>query len=132
MEASGAFRIPDFLARLAQNVGLGAPVVTVGASLIWSVVDSESHIQKTLLKLIRNPIFLFRNCLTGGFGSHQSFWSYLETSPVIWSHLESSGATQSYLDLSGSSGPIWNHLKPSGVICSALELSGAILISGTI
>ena len=71
-------------------------------------------------------------CLSSGFGSHQSFWSHLETSPVIWSHLESSGATQSYLDLSEGSGAIWNHLKPSRLICSALELSGAISISGTI
>ena len=133
LEASGAFWIPDFLARLAPNAGLAAPVVTVGAWLIWSVVESESHIQKTLLKLIRNPIFSVYEL------SHRRFWEpseLLEPSGDVSSHLEPSGvisgATQSYLDLSGGSGAIWNHLKPSGVICSALELSGAISISGTI
>ena len=120
------YRFLIFDARFIPNAGLAAPVVTVGALLIWSVVESESHIQKTLLKLIRSLIFVFMNCLTGGFCGHQSFWSHPETSGVIRSHLESSGATWSCLDLSGASGAFWNYLELSGVIWSHLELSRAI------
>ena len=128
------YRIPDFLARLAPNAGLGAPVVTVGALLIiWSVAESESHIQKTLLKLIRNPIFSVYAL------SHRRFWGAIRASGAIWglwSHLESSGVICSYLELSGpiwrlwshleSSGAVWSHLQSSGAIWSYLDISGGI------
>ena len=121
------YRFLIFDARFIPNAGLAAPVVTVGALLIWSVVESESHIQKTLLKLIRSPIFfLYELSHRRLFCGHQSFWSHLEMSGVIWSHLESSGAIWSYLDLSGASGAFWNYLELSGVIWSNLELSRAI------
>jgi len=62
------YRISDLLARLAQNAGLAAPIMTFWALLIWLVVESESHIQRTLLKLIRNPIcFLYEL-------SHRRLW----------------------------------------------------------
>ena len=37
----------DLLARIAQYARLSAPGVTFGPLLILSVVESESHIQKT-------------------------------------------------------------------------------------
>ena len=88
--------------------------------MIWSVVESESHIQKTLLKLIRNPIFSLYEL------SHRRLlWpsELLEPSGDAWSHLEPSGAISSYLDISGG---IWRHLEPSGIIWRHLELSGGI------
>ena len=145
------YRFLIFDARFIPNAGLVAPVVTVGALLIWSVVESESHIQKTLLKLIRSPIFVplwivspaafaairasgaIRRRLesSGAIWSHLELpgavWTYpepLEPSGTIWSCLESSGATWSYLELSGH---IWRHLEPfgaKGVIWNHLKTFG--------
>ena len=119
------------------NAGLAAPVVTVGALLIWSVVESESHIQKTLLKLMRGPIFFLYEL------SHRRLvrplellepsgdvWSHQEPSGVIWSYLELSGLIQSIIQSLWSllelSGAVWSHLEPPGAISSYLDISGGI------
>ena len=120
-------------AHVAQNARLAAPCVTFGALLIWSVVEWESHIHKTLLKLTRDSIFSFMNWLPAGFWSHRLLEpSTLEPSGAVWSHLVPSGVIWSNLDLSGVSGAIWNHLEPwshveaSEGIWSYLDLSGGI------
>ena len=109
--------------RLAQNAGLAAPVVTFGALFIWSVVESESHIQKTLLKLIRNPIcFLYelshRRLLEPSELLEGAIWRRLESSGAIWSHMEPSGVIWSCLELSGIIRSLWSHLEPSGTVWS--------------
>ena len=98
--------------------------MTVGALLIiWSVVESESHIQKTLLKLIRNPIFSVYEL------SHRRFWEpseLLEPSGDVSTHLEPSGVIWSYPELSGPIRGLWSHLEPSEAVWSHLQRSGAI------
>ena len=91
--------------------------------MIWSVVESESHIQRTLLKLIRNAIcFLYELSHRRLLWSHHSLWSHLQTCEVIWSHW----LIWSYLELTGPIGSLWSHLEPSGAVWSQLEPSGAI------
>ena len=127
------YRFLIFDARFIPNAGLAAPVVTVGALLIWSVVESESHIQKTLLKLIRSPIFFLyelshRRLLRPSELLEPSgdVWSHREPSGVIWSYLELSGPIRSLWSLLEPSGAVWSHLEPSGAISSYLDISGGI------
>ena len=122
------YSISYLLARLAQNGGLAAPIMTFWALLIWSVVESESHIQRTLLKLIRNPIcFLYELSHRRLLWSHHSLWSHLQTCEVIWSHLahlELPGANWTYPVPLEPPGTIWSSLQSAGAIWSYLELSG--------
>ena len=127
------YRFLIFDARFIPNAGLAAPVVTVGALLIWSVVESESHIQKALLKLIRSPIFFLyelshRRLLRPSQLLEPSgdVWSHREPSGVIWSYLEISGPIRSLWSLLEPSEAIWSHLEPSGAISSYLDISGGI------
>ena len=132
------YRFLIFDARLIPNAGLAAPVVTVGALLIWSVVESESHIQKTLLKLIRSPIFFLyelshRRLLRPSELLEPSgdVWSHWEPSGVIWSYLELSGPIRSLWSLLELSGAVWSHLELSRAIWTYLEASGAFWSQGS-
>ena len=116
------YRFLIFDARFIPNAGLAAPVVTVGALLIWSVVESESRIQKALLKLIRSLIFFLYEL------SHRRLLrpsELLEPSGDVWSHQEPSGVIWSYLELSGPIRSLCS-LEPPGVISSYLDISGGI------
>ena len=124
--------------RLAQNASSATSVVTFGAFLMWSVVESgraciyihlniyiyiqrerERESEHTLFKPISHPIFFLYE-----FARRQllELSELLEPSGAAWSHLDSSLAIWRCLDLSGA---IWRHLEVSGPTWSHLEVSGA-------
>ena len=80
-------------------------------------MESESHIQKTPLKLIRSPIFSLHEL------SHRRLlWpsELLEPSGDVWSHLEPSEDIWKHLEPSGG---IWYHLESTAAISSYLDPS---------
>ena len=118
---------------LAQNSSSATSVVTFGAFLMWSVVESgrvrerererERERDSTLFSnLLVIQYFSCMNLLADSSWSHRSFWNHLEPTEAIWIHLWSSGGVWTYLEPSGG---IWRYLDLSGGIWSYLELLGA-------
>ena len=119
--------------RLAQNASSATSVVTFGAFLMWSVVESgrvrererERDRDSTLFSdLLVIQYFSCMNLLADSSWSHRSFWNHLEPTEAIWIHLWSSGGVWTYLKPSGG---IWRYLDLPGVIWRYLELLGAYL-----